>query len=99
MQLDRAQTAHVAWLARLSLTDAELERFAGQLSSILTHIQRLGELDVADIAPTAMASESDRNVTRPDEPRPASPREEILANAADVEEGSVRVRAILEETA
>ena len=99
MQLTRDEVAKVAWLARLALTDEELDRFAGQLSGILAHVDRLGELDVEHIEPTAMASEGDENVVRPDVPRPAWPQEQILANAADSEAGAFRVRAILEESA
>ncbi len=99
MQLSREEVAHVAWLARLTLTEEELDRYAGQLSGILSHIQRLQELDVEGIPPTAMAVEAEGNVVRADEPRPSSPPEEILANAADIEAGQFRVRAILEESA
>ena len=99
MQLSRDEVAHVAWLARLTLTDEELDRYAGQLSGILAHIERLQELDVEDIAPTAMAVEAAGNVVRADEPAPSSPPVEVLANAADIEAGHFRVRAILEESA
>lgn len=99
MQLTRDEVAKVAWLARLALTDDELDRFAGQLSGVLAHVDRLGELDVAHIEPTAMASEGDANVVRLDVPRPAYPQEAIIANAADTEDGAFRVRAILEESA
>jgi aspartyl-tRNA(Asn)/glutamyl-tRNA(Gln) amidotransferase subunit C len=99
MQLSREEVAHVAWLARLTLTDAELDRYAEQLSGVLTHVQRLAELDVEAIEPTAMASESDQNVTRPDVPWQSWPQEAILANAAEVEAGSFRTQPILEESA
>lgn len=99
MRLDREQVTHVAWLCRLALTDEEIDRYAEQLSDILSHIQRLTELDVEAIEPTAMAVEVEGNVTRPDIPRPAAPQEEVLANAADTEQGCFRVRAILEDTA
>lgn len=99
MQISRDEVAHVAWLARLALTEEELSRYAEQLSGILTHIQRLQELDVAEIPPTAMAVEAEGNVVRSDEPRPSWPQDAILANAADIEAGFFRVRAILEESA
>jgi aspartyl-tRNA(Asn)/glutamyl-tRNA(Gln) amidotransferase subunit C len=97
-RLTREQVTHVAWLARLSLTDAEVDLYAEQLSGILGHIDRLLELDVDDIPPTAMAVEAAVNIVRPDLPRPSWPQHEVVANAADVDEGSFRVRAILEET-
>ena len=99
MQLSREQVAHVAWLARLSLSETELEQYAQQLNSILDHVGQLREIDVTGIEPTAMAAETNRNVVRPDEPRPALDQEQVTANAADVEAGYFRVRAILEETA
>jgi aspartyl-tRNA(Asn)/glutamyl-tRNA(Gln) amidotransferase subunit C len=99
MALTHEEVSHIAWLARLSLSPAELARYAEQLSGILEHVERLGELDVAAIEPTAMASEDDRNVVRPDVPGTAYPQAAILANAADTEGGAFRVRAILEETA
>ncbi|MCC7493384.1 MAG: Asp-tRNA(Asn)/Glu-tRNA(Gln) amidotransferase subunit GatC [Fimbriimonadaceae bacterium] len=99
MQMSREEVAHVAWLARLALSEAELERYAGQLSGILSHIVQLQELDVTDIAPTAMAVEAGGNVVRADVPTASAPQDEVLANAADIEDGSFRVRAILEESA
>jgi len=99
MRLDREQVAHVAWLARLALSDDELNRYAEQLSDILGHIEKLQALPVDDIEPTAMAVESERNITRPDVPRPSTDRDEILSNAAETEDGSFKVRAILEDTA
>lgn len=98
MALTRDEVAHVAWLARLALTEAELDRYAGQLSDILEHVARLQEADVAGVPPTAMATEG-ANVTRADVPRPSSTQAETLANAADTEDGYFRVRAILEESA
>jgi aspartyl-tRNA(Asn)/glutamyl-tRNA(Gln) amidotransferase subunit C len=99
MQLSREEVTRIAWLARLALSEEETTRFAGQLSGVLAHVQRLAELNVDDIEPTAMAAEAEGNVVRADVPRPASPQDEILANAADTEAGAFRVRAILEETA
>ncbi len=99
MQMSRAEVAHVAWLARLGLSEAELERYANQLSDILAHFETLQQLDVSAIAPTAMASAREGNVVRADEPQPSMAQDDILANADDTEDGYFRVRAILEETA
>lgn len=98
MQLSREETAHVAWLARLALTDDELDRFAGQLSAVLSHIDKLREVDVTGVEPMTMAVEADDNVWRADVPGKAAPRDEILLNAADTEAGAFRVRAILEDS-
>jgi aspartyl-tRNA(Asn)/glutamyl-tRNA(Gln) amidotransferase subunit C len=99
MELTRDEVAHVAELARLALTEDELTLDAGQLSDILGHIQKLQAVDVSNVEATAMAVEAAGNVVRPDLPRPATPRERILANAAETEDGQFRCRAILEDNA
>ncbi|GIV82141.1 MAG: aspartyl/glutamyl-tRNA(Asn/Gln) amidotransferase subunit C [Anaerolineae bacterium] len=95
MKLDRAMVEHIAELAKLQLTDEELERYAEQLSEILAYAERLQALDTDDIPPTASVLPL-RNVLRPDEVTPSLPREEALANAADVADGQFRVDAILD---
>ncbi|MGI9082203.1 MAG: Asp-tRNA(Asn)/Glu-tRNA(Gln) amidotransferase subunit GatC [Thermoleophilaceae bacterium] len=88
--IDRDQVLHVARLARLRLTDEEVERMAGELSSILDHIEKIGELDLEEVAPTAHVVELE-NVLRPDEPRPSLPRERALAQAPDTDGVGFRV--------
>jgi aspartyl-tRNA(Asn)/glutamyl-tRNA(Gln) amidotransferase subunit C len=95
MKLDRAMVEHIAELAKLQLTDEEIERYAEQLSEILAYAERLQALDTDDIPPTASVLPL-RNVLRPDEVTPSLPREEALANAADVADGQFRVDAILD---
>jgi aspartyl-tRNA(Asn)/glutamyl-tRNA(Gln) amidotransferase subunit C len=95
MKLSRAEVEHIAELAKLSLTEAEKEKFRGQLSAILEYAERLNQLDTEAIPPTATVLAL-RNVMRPDEVRPSFPSEEILANAPDVEEDCFRVKAVLE---
>lgn len=80
----------MAKLARLRLSDAELEKMAGELSGILQHVDRIGELDLDDVAPTSHVVELE-NVLRPDEPRPSWPREDVLRQAPDPAEGAFRV--------
>ena len=80
----------MAKLARLRLSDAELEKMAGELSGILEHVDRIGELDLDDVAPTSHVVELE-NVLRPDEPRPSWPREDVLEQAPDPAEGAFRV--------
>ncbi len=96
MSLTREQVAHVALLCRLSLTEEELERMRGQLSSILEHVNRLQEVDTSTIQPTASVLDL-RNVARPDASRPSLPPEDVLVNAPDREGDLFRVHAILEE--
>jgi aspartyl-tRNA(Asn)/glutamyl-tRNA(Gln) amidotransferase subunit C len=78
--IDRDDVLHVARLARLELTDAEVERMTGELSKVLESIQKIGELDLDGVPPTSHVVEVS-NALRPDEPRPSLPREEALAAA------------------
>jgi aspartyl-tRNA(Asn)/glutamyl-tRNA(Gln) amidotransferase subunit C len=88
--IDRDQVLHVARLARLELSEDELERMAGELSGILDHVERMNELDLEDVDPTSHVVELE-NVLRPDEPRPSWLREKILEPAPDPDEGAFRV--------
>jgi aspartyl-tRNA(Asn)/glutamyl-tRNA(Gln) amidotransferase subunit C len=89
--LSRDQVLHVARLARLELTDAEVERFASELSKVLDHIEKISELgDLADVPPTSHVVAVE-NVLRPDEPRPSLPPEEALESAPDSALGGFRV--------
>jgi aspartyl-tRNA(Asn)/glutamyl-tRNA(Gln) amidotransferase subunit C len=80
---------HVARLARLALTDEEVERLGAQLNAILEAVGKVAELDLADVEPTAHPLEL-VNVWAEDEPRPSLPVEEALANAPDREAGFFR---------
>jgi aspartyl-tRNA(Asn)/glutamyl-tRNA(Gln) amidotransferase subunit C len=88
--IDRDQVLHVAKLARLKLTDEEVERMAGELSGILEHVERINELDLEGIEPTSHVVAVE-NVLRPDEPRPSWARDEILERAPDPAGGAFRV--------
>jgi len=88
--IDRDQVLHVARLARLELTEAELDKMAGELSGILDHVERMNELDLDGVEPTTHVVQLE-NVLRADEPRPSWPRETILELAPDPDEGAFRV--------
>ena len=88
--IEREQVLHVARLARLRLSEDEVERMASELSSILAHIEKMGELDLEGVAPTDHVVDL-QNVLRPDEPRPSMPREDALATAPDPSEEGFRV--------
>jgi aspartyl-tRNA(Asn)/glutamyl-tRNA(Gln) amidotransferase subunit C len=88
--IDREQVLHVARLARLRLTDEEVERMSGELSDILEHVERINELDLDGVEPTSHVIDVE-NVLRPDEPRPSWPRERVLEAAPDAAEGGFRV--------
>jgi aspartyl-tRNA(Asn)/glutamyl-tRNA(Gln) amidotransferase subunit C len=88
--LSRDQVLHVARLARLELSEAEVERYSGELSKVLDWVETIGELDLEDVEPTSHVIEVE-NVLRPDEPRPSLPRERALEQAPDAGEGGFRV--------
>lgn len=98
MSLTRAQVEHIAELAKLKLSDAEIEKMTQQLSAILDYAARLNELDTDAIPPTASVVPL-QNVMREDRIVPSLPREDVLANAPDKDARSefFRVRAILKE--
>ena len=88
--IDRDQVLHVARLARLRLDDDEVERMAGELSGILDHIERIGELDLDGVPPTSHVVPV-TNALREDEPRPSWPREVVLAAAPRVRDDGFEV--------
>ena len=91
MSLSRDQVLHVARLARLELTEEEIERFGGELSKVLDHIETIGELgDMADVEPTSHVVAVE-NALRADVPIPSLPQEAALAAAPDVAMGGFRV--------
>ncbi|MEK7706753.1 MAG: Asp-tRNA(Asn)/Glu-tRNA(Gln) amidotransferase subunit GatC [Verrucomicrobiota bacterium] len=86
---------YVAHLARLELTAAEQQKFGDQLGHILEHIEKLKQLDVTDVEPTAHAAPR-VNVTRADEVRPALPHDDALRNAPAQANGLFIVPKIVE---
>jgi aspartyl-tRNA(Asn)/glutamyl-tRNA(Gln) amidotransferase subunit C len=95
-RISRSDVTHVARLARLALTDDEVERFTGQLEAILEHAAQVSALDTAGVEPTAHPLPLN-NVLRADEPRPCLARDEVLASAPAAEDGRFRVPRILGE--
>ena len=95
MKLSREEVLHIARLARLGLTEAEVDRLSEQLSNILENFEILQKVDTGDVPPTAQ-SIALQNVMRDDEVTPSLPADEILANAPRREGDCFRVRAILE---
>lgn len=94
--ISRDEVAHVARLARLTLTDDELDLFTGQLASILDHAADVEALDLHDVPPTSHPYPLE-NVVRPDEVRPCLDRDEVLAEAPAAEAGMFRVPPVLGE--
>jgi aspartyl-tRNA(Asn)/glutamyl-tRNA(Gln) amidotransferase subunit C len=96
--LGREEVAHVAGLARLHLTDEELDLFTVQLASVLDHASDIESLDLSGVEPMSHPLEI-RNVLRPDEPCPSLDRAAVLAAAPAVEENRFRVPRIASEPA
>jgi aspartyl-tRNA(Asn)/glutamyl-tRNA(Gln) amidotransferase subunit C len=95
-RISRDDVAHVARLARLELTEDELETFTGQLDAVLDHAADVEALDVGDVEPTAHPFPL-VNVLRPDEPGPTLDRAEVMAQAPSVEDDRFRVPPALGE--
>ena len=92
MAISRDEVVHVARLARLALTEEELDRFAGQLDAILEAVGKVAELDLSGVEPTLHPREL-ANVWAEDEPHPSLPVADALANAPAVEADAFRVPA------
>jgi len=93
MALTIEEVRHVAHLARLRLSEEELNKLQIDLSHILDHIDMLKEVDVSDVPATAQVTDL-ANIVRDDEVRPSMPREDVLANAPDQRDGMFRVKEI-----
>jgi aspartyl-tRNA(Asn)/glutamyl-tRNA(Gln) amidotransferase subunit C len=92
MAISRDEVVHVARLARLALTEEELDRFAGQLDAILEAVGKVSELDLSEVEPT-LHPIALSNVWAEDEPAVSLPVEDALANAPDREDDAFRVPA------
>ena len=93
--LSRADVEHVARLARLALTDDEVDRLTGELAAVLAHAADVAALDLDGVPPTAHPLPL-RNVLRADTVRPSLDRDEVLAAAPAAEDGGFRVPRILD---
>jgi aspartyl-tRNA(Asn)/glutamyl-tRNA(Gln) amidotransferase subunit C len=96
MPADAIDIRYVAELARIALTDDEVERFGKQLGDLLEHVNALAELDTASVPATAQVIES-RNVSRDDRVQPCLDREVVLAQAPQRQGGFFRVPRIIAE--
>ena len=96
MALDRAEVEHIAALARIGVSDEELETFRQQLSNILQQFELLRQLDTTGVPPTGHAIEL-QAVMRDDVPADSLQPEEVLSNAPRREGDLFRVKAVLEE--
>ena len=88
--ISRDEVLHVARLARLALTDEEIERLGGQLNAILEAVGKVAELDLSDVEPTSHPLDL-ANVWADDEPEPSLPAEDVFANAPGREDSFFKV--------
>ena len=95
--IDPEQVRHVAALARLALTEVELDRLRQQLGQILEAFEALNELDVEQISPTAQVIPL-TNIERDDLARPSLRPEQVMQNAPRIEAQQIRVPAVLDES-
>ena len=95
MKLSREEVEHIALLARLGLSEADVEKFSEQLSNILENFTALQQVDTTDVPPTSHAL-AVQNVIRPDQVALSLPQAEVLANAPRQDEQCFRVKAVLE---
>jgi len=94
MALTESEVRHVAMLARLALTDEQVEALRVELNSILGHIDTIQQLDLAGVDPTAHAIPV-VNSMRADEPKPCLPRELAFLNAPEAEDGAFVIPQIV----
>ncbi len=95
MKISKQEVEHVAKLARLELSEQEMTLYTGQLSDILTYIEKLNELDTSQVEATAHVLDI-KNVMRDDVPSTCLTQEQALANAPDKDAGHYRVPKIIE---
>lgn len=96
MAISREQVLHIARLARVELSEAEVEHYRDDLSSILDYVDKLDELDVGEVEPTTHAVELESRL-RPDEVEQRLTHDEVLQNAPDSETGHFRVPKVVED--
>jgi aspartyl-tRNA(Asn)/glutamyl-tRNA(Gln) amidotransferase subunit C len=96
MKLSREEVLHIAALAKLGVTEADVEKFQEQLSNILENFEALQKLDTTGVPATSQSIVL-QNVIMEDEVRPSLPTEEVLANAPHREQDFFRVRIVLED--
>jgi aspartyl-tRNA(Asn)/glutamyl-tRNA(Gln) amidotransferase subunit C len=94
MAISEEQVRHVALLARLALDDEQVGTLAGQLSTILDHVEAIRQLDLANVAPTSHAV-AVTNAVRPDEVRPCLTQEQALRNAPKQRAGAFVIPRIV----
>lgn len=94
-RISEEEVKHVANLARLAVTDDEVKKFQQNLDAIITYAEQLNEIDTENIEPTSHVLDM-KNVMREDVPSKGLPREEVLKNAPEHQDGQIKVPSIIE---
>jgi aspartyl-tRNA(Asn)/glutamyl-tRNA(Gln) amidotransferase subunit C len=94
-RISEEQVKHVAHLARLAITEDEAHKLTNQLDKIITYAEQLNELNTDNVEPTAHVLEI-KNVMREDRAHKGLPREEVLKNAPEHQDGQIKVPGIME---
>lgn len=89
------EVKHVANLARLAVSDDEVQKFTKQLDAIITYAEQLNELDTENVEPTSHVLDM-KNVMREDKAEEGLPQEEVLRNAPEHQDGQIKVPSIIE---
>jgi aspartyl-tRNA(Asn)/glutamyl-tRNA(Gln) amidotransferase subunit C len=95
IKISKDEVAYVAHLARLEFKEEELEKFTSQLNNILLYIDKLSEVETAEIEPLSSSTQG-RNVFRTDTVQRSVPKEESLANAPEARRGFFQVPRVIE---
>ena len=95
MRLTTEEVRHIALLARVGMTDEEVERMRDQMSNILEHFEVLDQVDTEEVEPTGHSADLE-SVMREDEVRESASKEDVLSNAPHRERDFIRVRAVLD---
>jgi len=95
MKISNEEVKHIAKLAKLSLSDEEVEKYSKDLGDIATFVEQLNEIDISGVEPTAHILDK-KNVFRKDEKKESFPREQILKNAPSKEAGCISVPKVVE---
>ena len=96
MKLSREEVLHIAALAKVGVTEADVEKFREQLSNILENFEALQKVDTTDVPPTAQSIALE-NVIMDDEVRPSMPVEDVLANAPQRDADFIKIKIVLED--
>ena len=96
MKLSREEVLHIAALAKVGVTDADVENFRTQLSNILENFEALKKVDTSGVLPTSQSIDLE-NVIMPDEVQPSLSSEAVLANAPQREGDFIKVKIVLED--